>query len=110
MLWSLKGAPAVHFNFPLLSFSLYTTFKTGIAAACEPIPLECRIVPLHEDDEDKNNFSRSTLTALSCPQNRERKKKDLNHIKFYLIISLKPKLNRTMCSEYSDIRIYSNIY
>ena len=36
----LKGAPAVHFNFPLLSFSLYTTFKTGIAAASEPIPLE----------------------------------------------------------------------
>ena len=36
----LKGAPAVHFNFPLLSFSLYTTFKTGIAATSEPIPLE----------------------------------------------------------------------
>ena len=35
-----KGAPAVHFNFPLLSFSLYTTFKTGIADASEPIPLE----------------------------------------------------------------------
>jgi len=36
----LEGAPAVHFNLPLLSFYLYTTFKTGIAAACEPIPLE----------------------------------------------------------------------
>ena len=36
----LKGAPAVHFNFPLLSFSLYTTFKRWIAAASEPIPLE----------------------------------------------------------------------
>ena len=32
----LKGAPAVHFNFPQLSFYLCTTFKTGIA----PIPLE----------------------------------------------------------------------
>ena len=37
---SLKGAPAVHFNLPLLSFYLYTTFKSGIAAACESIPLE----------------------------------------------------------------------
>ena len=36
----LKGAPAVHFNLPLLTYYLYTTFKTGIAAACEPIPLE----------------------------------------------------------------------
>ena len=27
-------------NLPLLSFYLYTAFKTGIAAACEPIPLE----------------------------------------------------------------------
>ena len=36
----LKGAPAVHFNLPLLSFYLYTTFKTGIAAAGEPIPSE----------------------------------------------------------------------
>jgi hypothetical protein len=36
----LKGAPAVHFNFPLPSFSLYITFKTGIAAAGEPIPSE----------------------------------------------------------------------
>ena len=36
----LKGAPAVHFNLPLLSFYLYTTFKTGIAAAREPIPSE----------------------------------------------------------------------
>jgi hypothetical protein len=26
----LKGAPAVHFNFPLHSFSLYLTFKSGI--------------------------------------------------------------------------------
>jgi hypothetical protein len=40
VLWSLKGAPAVHCNFSLLSFSLYTTFKKRIAAACEPIPLE----------------------------------------------------------------------
>ena len=29
----LKGAPAVHINFPLQSFSLYITFKRGIAAA-----------------------------------------------------------------------------
>ena len=36
----LKGAPSVHFNFSLLSFSLYTTLKTRIAAASEPIPLE----------------------------------------------------------------------
>ena len=36
----MKGAPTVHFNLPLLSFYLYTTFKTGIVAACEPIPLE----------------------------------------------------------------------
>ena len=36
----LLGAPAAHFNFFLLSFSLYTTFKKRIAAASEPIPLE----------------------------------------------------------------------
>ena len=36
----LKGAPAVHFHFPLQSFSLYITFKSGIATAREPIPLE----------------------------------------------------------------------
>ena len=36
----LKGTPAVHFNFPLQSYSLYTTFKSGIAASGEPIPLE----------------------------------------------------------------------
>ena len=36
----LKGAPAVHFNFPLQSFSLYFTFKNGIAASGEPISLE----------------------------------------------------------------------
>ena len=35
----LKEVPAVHFNFPLLSFYLYTTFKTGIAASSEPIGL-----------------------------------------------------------------------
>ena len=35
----LKRAPAVHFNLPLLSFYLYTTFKIGVAAACEHIPL-----------------------------------------------------------------------
>ena len=29
-LWSLKGAPAVHFNLPLLSYYLYTTFKSGL--------------------------------------------------------------------------------
>ena len=34
----LKGAPAVHFNFPLKSFSLYITFQSGIASASEPIP------------------------------------------------------------------------
>ena len=34
----LKEAPAVHLNFPLLVFSLYRTFKSGIAAAGEPIP------------------------------------------------------------------------
>ena len=36
----LKGALAVHFNFPLLSFSLYTTFKAGIAAASVATPLQ----------------------------------------------------------------------
>ena len=36
----LKGATAVHLNFPLQSFSLYITFKSGIAAAGEPISLE----------------------------------------------------------------------
>ena len=36
----LEGAPAVHFNLPLLNFYLYTTFKTAIAAAGEPIPSE----------------------------------------------------------------------
>ena len=37
----LKGAPAVHFNLPLLSFYLYTTFKTGIAIhQTSPIPSE----------------------------------------------------------------------
>ena len=30
----LEGAPAVHFNFPLLSFSLYITFKSGL-----PLPV-----------------------------------------------------------------------
>ena len=35
-----EGAPAVHFNLPLLSFYLYTTFKRGIVAASEPIPSE----------------------------------------------------------------------
>ena len=35
-----KGAPAVHFSFPLQSFSLYITFKSGIAASGEPVPLE----------------------------------------------------------------------
>ena len=34
----LKGAPAVHFNLPLRSF--YITYKTGNAAAGEPIPSE----------------------------------------------------------------------
>ena len=36
----LIGAPAVHLNFPLLSFSLYTTSKKRIAAASEPTPLD----------------------------------------------------------------------
>ena len=36
----LEGAPAVHLNLPLLSFYLYTTFKSGIASAGEPIPSE----------------------------------------------------------------------
>ena len=36
----LKGAPTVHFNFPLQSFSLYLSFKSGIAASGEPIPSE----------------------------------------------------------------------
>ena len=30
----LKGAPTVHFNFPISSFSLYTTFKLGL-----PLPV-----------------------------------------------------------------------
>ena len=37
---NLKGAPAGHFNLPLLNIHLYKTFKTGIAAAGEPIPWE----------------------------------------------------------------------
>ena len=32
-----KGAPALHFNFPLLSFSLYITVKREIAASSEPM-------------------------------------------------------------------------
>ena len=36
----VKGAPAVLFNFPLQSFSLYITLKSGIAAAGGPIPSE----------------------------------------------------------------------
>ena len=36
----LQGAPAVHFNFPLQSFSLYITFQIGIAASGEHISLE----------------------------------------------------------------------
>ena len=36
----LKGALAGHFNLPLFSFSLNITFKKGIAAAGEPIPLD----------------------------------------------------------------------
>ena len=35
-----EGAPAVHFNLPLLSFCLYTTFKSGKSAAGEPKPSE----------------------------------------------------------------------
>ena len=35
-----RGAPAVHLNFPLQSFSLYLTFKSGIAASGEPILFE----------------------------------------------------------------------
>ena len=34
----LNEALAVHYNFPLLKFSLYRTFKSGIAAANDPIP------------------------------------------------------------------------
>ena len=34
----LKGAPAVHFYFPMQTFSLYIIFKSGTAAAGEPIP------------------------------------------------------------------------
>ena len=34
-----KEAPTVHCNFPLLVFSLYITFKSGIAAASELFPL-----------------------------------------------------------------------
>ena len=34
---NLKGAPAVYFNFPLQSFSLYITFKSWIDASGEPI-------------------------------------------------------------------------
>ena len=36
----LKVAPAVHFNFPLQTFSLFITFKSEFAAAGEPIPSE----------------------------------------------------------------------
>ena len=40
ILADLKGALAVHFNFPLRSFSLYLTSKSGIAPSGEPIPSE----------------------------------------------------------------------
>ena len=40
VMWDLKGALAVPFNFPLQSFFLYITFKSVIAAAGESIPLE----------------------------------------------------------------------
>ena len=36
----MKGAPAVHFNFRLQSFSLYITFKSLIEASHKPISLE----------------------------------------------------------------------
>ena len=36
----LKEVPAVNFDFPLLSFSFYITFKSEIADAGEHIPLE----------------------------------------------------------------------
>ena len=36
----LKGALAVHFNFPLQNFSLYITFNRGIATSGEPITSE----------------------------------------------------------------------
>ena len=36
----LTGAPAVHLNFPLQSFSLFIIFKSGIDATSKPIPLE----------------------------------------------------------------------
>ena len=32
----LEGAPAVHFNLPLLSFYLYTTFKLGLPLPVSP--------------------------------------------------------------------------
>ena len=38
--FDLKGALAVHLNIPLTNFSLYINFKSGIAAAGEPIPSE----------------------------------------------------------------------
>ena len=34
------GGPAENSNFPLFVFSLYVSFKSGIAASGEPIPLE----------------------------------------------------------------------
>ena len=40
VLGDLKGDPAVHFDVPLQSFSLYITFKSRIAAVGEPNPLE----------------------------------------------------------------------
>ena len=36
--WGILRTPTLQMNFPLQSFSLYTTFKSGIAAASEPIP------------------------------------------------------------------------
>ena len=36
----LKEAPAEQFNFPLQSFSLYITLKSGIAAAGEHLSSE----------------------------------------------------------------------
>ena len=60
----LKEAPTVHYNFPLLVFSLYITLKNGITTASEPIPLEYGT--LGDDDGllyfvNKGQTGRSTI-------------------------------------------------
>ena len=62
----LKEAPAVHFNFPLLSFSLYITFKSGLPL---PVSLFLRnrgglVIALHGLKQPHNPSSMVWLLLL----------------------------------------------